>query len=228
MISKKIKKDEIEQNSTNYWMSFTDLMTTLLILIIFVSLSLITTVKQKNEEAEKLIDTISYRTKIAKALSEEFKDDKAVIVDENTGVVTVNEDGVEFASYKSEMVKNSKNFLDDFFPRYVKTVLASDFEEYVKTIVIEGHTARPDTETLNGSMKLSLERAHRVWTYVLEEKVSPEISDDFLEVLKKRITPSGRGFLDLWPNEKNNVSPKHRRVEFHFQIDDIKIIQDHF
>lgn len=220
MLFKK-KKVRNEEADANYWISFTDLMTTLLIMVLLFSITQIVATDRRNQELEEAISEISVRTDIAKALTNEFENVDGLYVDELTGVITLSEEALLFEGGKSTLTNNSKMFLDWFFPRYSKVLMNEEYSMFVKSIEIEGHTAiYADLDHL-GRVQLSLNRATSVYQYVYNNVSNSQ--DDFDQLLHK-LTPVGRAGLDL-RNPDNPEDPVNRRVEIHFAVDDVLIIE---
>ncbi len=219
LFNKKVQKEE--PKGANYWISFTDLMTTLLIMVLLFSITQIVETERRNNELEETITEISVRTEIAKALAEEFENVDGVYIDKNTGVVTLSEQAIIFEGGRSDLTRPSKVFLDWFFPRYGKVIMNESYSTFIKSVEIEGHTAVfPDLDH-KGRIELSLNRAKAVYDYLYEMIDTEEVNPD---TLLYKITPIGRGGLDL----RNPIDPKdpiNRRVEIHFVVDDVKIIE---
>lgn len=219
LFKKKVK--ETEHKDANYWISFTDLMTTLLIMVLLFSITQIVETEKRNKELEDAITEISVRTEIAEALAIEFENVDGIYINKNTGVVTLSEEAIIFEGGRYDLQRKSKEFLDWFFPRYGKVIMDESYSMFVKSIEIEGHTAVFGDLDHNERVSLSLNRAKSVYDY-LYEMLDVEIIEK--DTLMYKITPIGRGGLDL-RNPEDPKDPINRRVEIHFVVDDVKIIE---
>lgn len=220
MLYKKKKTKPVEGDA-NYWISFTDLMTTLLIMVLLFSITQIVSTDKRNQELEEAITEISVRTDIAKALAIEFENVDGLFVDELTGVITLSEEALLFEGGQSILTNDSKAFLDWFFPRYSKVLMNEEYSMFVKSIEIEGHTAIFSDLDHIGRIQLSLNRATAVYRYVYD--ILPQSNLEEGSLLHK-LTPIGRAGLDL-RNPDNPEDPVNRRVEIHFAVDDVLIIE---
>ena len=122
-------------SSDNEWMSISDMMSGLMLIFMFISISFMI---QIEEDKEKIAD-IAKRYYIDKeelnlALNREFQKDleawKAEITKDN--IIVFYSPKVLFNSGKSKIKSNFKSILNDFFPRYIKILSSSKISKPIK------------------------------------------------------------------------------------------------
>ncbi len=174
------------------------------------------------EEMKRTIDQImGVRAKLIEDLNAEFSGSELGIeVDEKTGSIMFDTE-ILFEYSKSDLKPKSFEFLDEFVPRYLDTLLASGYDDYIAEIIIEGHTDRNGTYLYN--LELGQERAYSVASYIL--------SDDFpykhiQEQIKQKLTVNSKSYTNFRTDEQGEYSAKaSRRVEFKFRLKDEEILK---
>ena len=222
-----LRRKEEQYDEPNYWISFTDFALSFLIsFILLSSLMLAHQYKQKialEKSIAEIQENYSVRANIGKKLKDTFKNDSSVTVDEITGTITLRENAIEFYADSSNLKSNS-SYIDQFFRKYV-TALKNSFspdgsinyyeEDYIKRIIIEGHVNKTNEYTTG--MDLSQDRALTVYN-----QVYPQIKNDNL--LKVKVQAVGRGHFVPYGDGKN--ASANRRVEFHFTLNEEKIVKE--
>src|SRR5699024_5377862 len=153
-----------EQDEGQFWPSFTDLLTIILLCFILIFIAMMIIKSLQIEEMKKTIDQImGVRSELVDDLKLEFSDwGMGIEVDEETGAIIFNTE-ILFPYDESERKKESSQLLDEFVPKYLDTLLKSGYEKYIAEIIIEGHTDRDGSYMYN--MQLSQERAYSVAEY---------------------------------------------------------------
>lgn len=244
----------------NYWQSYSDLMTALLLMFMLITLAIslkansdyqkdidkrvayeaeLEEQKKRLEENEirrqederimkeqekKINDLIGIKAQIIEDLSQAFSDvDLTVQIDNNTGSIT-------FASsvlfdYNSDQIKaTGKQFLDEFLPIYVNSILNEKFKDYISEIIVEGYT--DDKGEFIYNLELSQKRAFSVSKYCLEH---PQLFDEAIdfEHLKAILTTNGKSMNNLITDDNGKVNAEaSRRVEFKFRLKDDEMINE--
>jgi len=134
-------KKKIDTN----WISFSDIMTGLMVIFMFISISYMLEVQKKQQERDEIFKEFK-ETKEAlfNDLNETFKDDFLkweVELDKDLSIKFTNPD-VLFESGKTNIRPYFSEILASFFPRYFKILLQEKYKAKIAEIRIEGHTDR--------------------------------------------------------------------------------------
>jgi outer membrane protein OmpA-like peptidoglycan-associated protein len=218
-MSLKAKKD-------NYWIPLSDLMTVLMVIFLFISISYMLAVRKKQIDKDKLFkDFQQTKVELLKELQTEFTDDfkkdrwDAMIDTADLSIKFVNEK-VLFDYNKSDLKPEFQTILSDFFPRYLTIIMKPQYRNKIAEVRIEGHT------DINGdyiyNLELSQIRTRNVLKYMFNTSYYRELKIPEQEKLKFWLTANGLSFgrpLDnngylttITHNPPDNI--KCRRVEF--------------
>ena len=146
--------------SDNATASIADLMSALMIIFLFISVSYMLQVSKEKETISNIAE--NYRkekqnmTEIAskfqmtkyaiyKDLLNEFQDELTVwnaVVDRETLSVRFKEPDIFFKTGDKQLNNNFKRILDDFFPRYIKILSQEKYRDEIEEIRIETHFIR--------------------------------------------------------------------------------------
>lgn len=204
-----------------YWMSYSDMMSALLLLFALFLLLLLydynAELRAKENEIERLL---SLRSDIIWALSEAFEGSNlAVSVDPQTGAIRF-DGGVFFDFDSTEITEIGREYLERFVPQYVSILLSDRFVEHIAQIIVEGHTDQVGSFLYN--LDLSQRRAYAV--------VETILSDDFIEFdgkerLRDLLTANGRSWTQPLMENGEPDWERSRRVEFKFQLKDDELMR---
>lgn len=176
------------------------------------------------EQQEKINGLIGVKSSIIKSLSDEFStSDLKVVIDQGTGAITFDSSVLfDFNEYK--LKGSGTKFLDEFLPRYLKTLLNGENRGYVAEIIIEGHT---DTNgDYMSNLELSQKRAFSVSSYCLAEENQFMKKGD-MDLIRKMLTANGKSWSSPVYNEDGTVNmDQSRRVEFKFRLKDEEMIEE--
>lgn len=213
-----------EEEETNYWISFNDLMSGLLIIFILLFIYTMLDYTQDAEELESIqneleetkqmvIELSSTRAKIISLLQEAFERENIdITVDANTGAIKLKE-GILYDIGKSEIKEEGKLFLERFIPIYLHILLENqEIEGELAEIIIEGHTDNVGSYLYN--LNLSQDRAFNVVEFLL----SDEFKYDKKQKLQKYLTANGKSYSNLIYIDKKVDKESSRRVEFKFRL----------
>ena len=163
------KKRKSQEEETSYWISFSDLMASILIIFILLFVFSIVNYQQSMSEAQQRIQELtSTRIKIITRLQEAFeKQDINIAIDTKTGAIKLDET-ILFDTDKSELKPEGKKFLKKFIPIYLKILLEDEeIKKEISQIIIEGHTDNQGGYTYN--LRLSQSRSLSVAEYLLSD-----------------------------------------------------------
>ncbi|MFY0544960.1 OmpA family protein [Brevibacillus sp. H7] len=225
-----------EEEKESFWVSYTDLMSALLIVFALVLMIALfnmqktfeetqAVIKQKEEaidEKNKMIEeVVGVKTRIIKELVKVFQDsDLDMQVDPQTGAIRFS-GGVFFATNSSEISPTGKQYLEKFIPKYIGILLSDQFRNEISQIIVEGHTDTQGGYLFN--LKLSQNRA----LAVVEQIYSPSFPNfRYRNELNKVITANGRSFsMPMYKSDGTIDADKSRRVEFKFRLKDDQLLE---
>lgn len=217
-----------EGEKESFWVSYTDLMSALLVIFALVLMITIYNTQSAYEEKEAAIneknqmieEVIGVKSEIIQELIKAFKDsDLALEVDPQTGAIRFS-GGVFFDSNSSQVSAKGRTYLEQFIPQYINILLSDRFRDEISQIIVEGHT-----DTAGGylyNLKLSQDRA----LSVVEQVFQPNFPDfQYKEELKSVITANGRSFsIPILKKDGKIDANKSRRVEFKFRLKDDQLL----
>lgn len=200
----------------------TGLMLTFLLIAILVTMQV---VNQQREQQQIVTDYQNTKEEIYNDLQEAFKtkeDDWGIEITRDLVVKFKNPD-LLFAPDEATLKSEYQSILDEFIPLYLGIVNKPDYQDRIKEVRIEGHTADYSAAhpTYMSTISLSQNRSNAVLEYILQDRYFSQLSFEDQEKLRFWFSANGLGngrTLDVAGsftyNSKNNVSPNSRRVEF--------------
>lgn len=212
------------------WMSFSDIMTGLMVIFMFIAISYIVEVQKKQQERDIIFEEFKATKEMLYAeLEKEFKDDFKdwkVELDKDLSIKFTNPD-VLFQSGKSDIRPNFAQILNEFLPRYFNILLQTKYTDKIAEIRIEGHTdvvpaPQYDSDPYIGNVKLSQLRSAEVLKYFRNMSYYEQLSDSTEQQLQFWITANGLSYGRTLDSEKqltaisgNSINNEFsRRVEF--------------
>ena len=142
-------------------------------------------------------------------------------VDRNTGAIAFS-GAVLFDTGRNELKDSGKELLNRFIPIYLRTLMSSEYDDYIGEIIIEGHTDTSGSYLSN--MKLSQERALAVVQYCFTTE-EMHLSAKEYELLQSVLTVNGRSYADPVYTANGTVDmDASRRVVFKFRMKDAEMI----
>lgn len=204
MINKYRRTINKESEQSGFWPTFTDLISTVLMVVILILFSSESIAGSVEKDLAKNVN-ISVKETLDKSKI-------PVEVDKNTGEITFGEKTM-FDVDSSELKPEAKEILKTFIPKYVETIY-KDYGKNISKIVIEGHT--DDVGTYLYNLDLSQRRAYSVAQYM----VGDEIGDyKYKDKLRKDIIAVGRSQAELIKESNGEVNrDASRRVEIKYEI----------
>lgn len=216
-------------NESN-WISFSDIMTGLMVIFMFIAISYITEIQKKQQERDIVFEEFkATKEQLYAELEKEFKDDFKdweVELDKDLSIKFTNPD-VLFQSGKSDIRPNFAQILNEFLPRYFNILLQKKYTDKIAEIRIEGHTdAVPapqyDSDPYIGNVKLSQLRSAEVLKYFRDMPYYEELSDSTEQKLQFWLTANGLSYGRTLDSNKqltaisgNSINNEFsRRVEF--------------
>jgi len=211
-----------KREEVNYWMSYADLMSAMLMVFaLLLTLFILDYRELAEEKEEKIEEAVTVKSEIILALTEAFEQSNMSIeVDQQTGAIRF-PGSVLFESDSSVISEQGENFLSQFIPQYIGILLQDRFKDDISSIIIEGHTDKNGTYMYN--MALSQERAYSVLSKIYSDSF-PDFPQK--ELSKSYVTANGRSFSQPLNNTQGEYDADlSRRVEFLFRLKDDETIK---
>lgn len=182
----------------NYWVPLSDLMTVLMVIFLFISISYMLDVKNKQAEKDKLFkDFEQTKIELLRELQTEFKDDfkkdkwDAVIDSADLSIKFVNEK-VLFDYNNSDLKPHFQSVLTNFFPRYIAIILKPKYRNKIAEVRIEGHTDIQGDYIYN--VELSQNRTRNVMKFLFGSPCYDSLDLSEKNRLKFWLTANGLSF----------------------------------
>lgn len=213
MFGKVIRRKKRQDEEITYWLSFSDLMSSLLIVFVLLFIYVVLDYNQALATKEaKIKELSSVRSKIITKLVKELGND--IAIDKNTGAIKLKSE-VLFDKDKSELKPEGQKFLSEFVPKYLKVLLGDpEIKGSISTVIIEGHTDDDGTYIYN--LELSQSRALSVVKYISQDPINIKHQKD----IEKYFSAIGRSKSDLIEKDGKVLQADSRRVEFKFRLKD--------
>lgn len=176
-----------------YWISFSDLMSALLVVFILAAVALIIELTETQKKIEQDIDKLKDAEQARRDILYEIRDELAkqnieVMIVENDTVLRIPESSLAFASNSYDLPADKQVRASVLIiGRVLYVAINRPFRpnvtkkrrfDYLDTVFIEGHTDSVPTKRKKGNWGLSTYRAISLWEYWREElKVSPSFSE---------------------------------------------------
>lgn len=232
-----MKKRDVDE--TQYWLSYSDMMAGLLLIFIIIIVVTMLKAQEKfeiqqrelseqqrvlNEQQDKIDKIVGIRSEIIEKLAETFNSTKLNIkIDDKTGAIVL-DSNILFERDKYILTNDGREFLKEFIPVYIKTILNEDFKDYIAEIIIEGYTDSDGEYIYN--LKLSQNRSMAVVDYILDIK-NGIFNNDEIDMLIPIIVATGKSYNNLIYNQDGSVDKQSsRRVEIKFRLKDTELIED--
>ena len=217
-------------SKNNSWMSFSDLMTGLMVIFMFVAISYILEVQKAEQQRQKVVtDFQDSKSAIYKDLRSAFDEEKKeweMEIGKDLSIRFTNPQ-VLFALGKSDVTPTFQKILNDFLPRYFNILLKEEYRTRIKEIRIEGHTDTlaiysKSSDPYIGNVLLSQERSAKVLEYFRQMEYYKNLSEKQKEQLQYWITANGLSYGRTLDDNKQESFLSHepinanysRRVEF--------------
>lgn len=210
-----------QREEGQFWPSFTDLLTTILLMFILLFIAMMIIKSLQIEEMKETLDQLmGVRAKLVEQLREEFDEaSTGVSVDHETGAIIFSTE-ILFDYNMADLKSASFSFLDEFVPKYLDVLLGGEFEPYVAEIIIEGHTDRDGSYLYN--LELAQRRALSVATYILSDEFPYK---NIQKQLQEKLTVNSKSYTSFLTDEAGEYDADlSRRVEFKFRLKDEEIL----
>ena len=204
MINKYRRTVNKEEEHSNFWTTFTDLLATILMVVIMLLIS-----------SESMVGGVEQgiASNVNNSVKQTLKENGIPIeIDKESGEVTFGETAL-FDTDSDQLKPEAKEILKVFVPKYAETIY-KDYGDYISKIIVEGHT--DDVGTYIYNLDLSQRRAFSVVNFIVGE----EIGDyKYKDKLTGDIIAVGRSKAEPIKNNDDSVNrDKSRRVEIKYEV----------
>jgi outer membrane protein OmpA-like peptidoglycan-associated protein len=176
------RKKKIDHESSEHWVSVSDLMSGLMMVFLFISIALMRhALIERDKIKEVAVAYQNNQVALYEALKTEFQPDLVrwnAEIDKDTLSFEFKSPDILFGLGSSLMRPQFKDVLSDFFPRYMEVL--NQFKDSINEVRIEGHTSSQwntgvsADEAYFRNMELSQARTRSVLLYVQGLKASAE------------------------------------------------------
>jgi outer membrane protein OmpA-like peptidoglycan-associated protein len=213
----------------SFWIPYADLMTVLMVIFLFISLSYMGLVQYQKKQQDKIFEEYKQtKEDLFKELQEIFKDDFQkwnLELDTDLSIKFTNPN-VLFQSGKSEITPVFQEILKDFFPKYLAVITQEKYKDKISEIRIEGHTddvpIYKSQDPYIDNVQLSQDRSRNVLAFLRSLSSYQSLPTENVQLLQFWLTANGLSYgrtldsnkeLTFISNKPTNKE-KSRRVEF--------------
>tara|TARA_Y100001973_G_scaffold106527_1_gene185009 strand:+ start:3974 stop:4705 length:732 start_codon:yes stop_codon:yes gene_type:complete len=212
-----------------YWMSFSDLMSGLLVIFILAAVALIIELTQKSEKIDASIEELKKAEEARRNILIDIQEELAkqsihVEIVENDTVLRIPESTLSFESAKDTLPENeqTQDEVKAIGIALHKAITTNMRWRYLDTVFVEGHT---DSVGIyyrgKGNWGLSADRAVSIWKlWQTEIPVVPRLSE--LENFNGQLLFSVSGYADTrrldLTEETAEQRAKNRRIDIRFTV----------
>lgn len=206
------------------WISFSDIMTGLMVIFMFIAISYIVEVQKKQQQRDIIFEEFKATKEALYAeLKEEFKDDFkewSVELDKDLSIKFTNPD-VLFEPSEAKIRGEFVAILQEFLPRYFQVLLQDKYQDKIAEIRIEGHTdtlptTRFGSDPYIANVKLSQLRSAEVLRFFRNMDYYRNLSSKDEEQLQFWLTANGLSYGRTLDDNKELTSRSGKAVNNEF------------
>lgn len=211
------------KSQDEYWISFSDMMTALMVIFMFIAINYIIQIIEYKFVEQNIYNALQLN------LKKELESETLELSPDGTVRFNFKESNQElFSSGGKVMSGEFKKKLDLFTPKYLNIITEKNYLDNITEIRIEGHTdrdplANSKRDSYDYNLELSSNRARDVLNYIRNHKSYIKQPDSIKKRLDFLFTANGMSFSRalndkkeiIYLSENKNVNKKFsRRVEF--------------
>lgn len=230
----------MKESSDNNWISFSDIMTVLMIIFLFISISYMMQVKKEQAQRNEMFEEFkATKEELYNELNTVFKDDFKkweVQLGKDLSIKFTNPD-VLFQSGKTNIRPYFSTILNEFLPKYFDIILQDKYRDKISEIRIEGHTDNVpapsyDKDPYIANTLLSQKRSAEVIKFFRKMNYYKKLPIEKTTLIEYLLTANGlsygrtvdkNGELTIMSNKPIDKE-KSRRVEFRIITTSNKLI----
>lgn len=203
-----LKRGNKHEGESPFWISFSDLMSALMVLFLLVmAVTLISVTKDVTTAEQRKIQREKDIKELMSTIREQSRDFPEVKVNESTYRIDLG-DVVRFDSGRSEIQISGARFVRKYVPLLLKAQASDLGKKWIRRIVVEGFTDLDGTYLYN--LGLSLDRSRRVVCVLFSQPQPDEahLSDAEKRQIRDLFLVGGYSFNSMKPSKDAS-----RRVE---------------
>ncbi len=213
-----------------YWISFSDLMSALLVIFILAALALIIELTQKTDNIDESIKELQKAEQVRQDILNEVKDQLAkqnieVVIADNETVIRIPEETLSFKSGKDLIPLEMFASVKSIGTILHTAIMKNDRFKYLDTVFVEGHTDSLQIKSgrywIKGNWGLSTDRAITVWKLWSEElELTPALNELMNHSEENLFSVSGYAAtrrVQLIENTSEQRA-KNRRIDIRFTV----------
>ena len=213
----------------SFWIPYADLMTVLMVIFLFISLSYMGLVQFQKKQQDKIFEEYKQtKENLYYELRETFKDDFQkwnLELDKDLSIKFTNPN-VLFQSGQSDITPVFQQILSDFFPKYLSVIMQDKYKNKIAEIRIEGHTddvpIHRTSDPYIDNVQLSQDRSRNVLQFLRGLQSYKNLLTEKEQLLQFWLTANGLSFGRTLDRNKELTyisnqpidKEKSRRVEF--------------
>ncbi|MDR1310755.1 MAG: OmpA family protein [Burkholderiaceae bacterium] len=215
-----VGKKTTDEGEKPFWISFSDMMTTLMVLFLLVmSVALLAVTKNVSDMEQKKADREQEINQLLTQMETVAQHHPGVRINRTRHVIDFG-DRVRFDSGSSRLSDKQAKYLRAFLPEILALTKQNPGQRWLKRVVVEGFADQRGDYLLN--LNLSLQRSQRVLCVLLEKADADEkpLGTDELEQVRRLFLVGGYSF-----NSAKKSLEESRRVELrleYFDVDEIR------
>lgn len=238
-------EDSYRDKEGESWISISDLMTGLMVIFLFISVSYMLQIQQKQDETKAVVNShLNVKDKLKEELKHLIKVEMAdwaqyIEFDENNLSVRFVGDDIQFKPNQDRVRTTFVRVLNDFLPKYLSVIGKEKYRKKIAEVRIEGHAHDPHQGS--GSIEHYLEglnwsqrRAKSVLAFVIKSAAFQDMSNEQKNHIEFWLTANGYGYartvdqnLSYTRLSKEPVCAEcSRRVEFRIITSSEDVIND--
>ena len=206
-----------------YWISFSDLMSALLVIFILAALALIIELTQKTESIDDSIKELQKAEQVRQDILSEVKEELAkqnieVVIAVNDTVIRIPEETLSFKSGKDLIPDEKIKIVKSIGTTLHTAIMKNERFKYLDTVFIEGHTdswlIKSGRYWTKGNWGLSTDRAITVWNLWSEELELMNHSGENLFSVSGYAATRRVQLIEKTPEQR----AKNRRIDIRFTV----------
>jgi len=213
-----------------YWISFSDLMSAILVIFILATLALIIELTQRTQDIDAGIDELKKAEQARQDILNEVKEELAkvsikVLIADNETVIRIPEETLSFRSGQDVIPKEMVGSVENIGEILHSAIMKNERFKYLDTVFIEGHTDSVPIKfgkyKNKGNWGLSADRAITVWKLWSEALVvEPSLNELLNHSEENLFSVSGYAAtrrVQLVENTPEQRA-KNRRIDIRFTV----------